>query len=256
MSVDIQLLQVTPEDAKILANLSEAAFHTDSEIGGPLGSGGGPPGYNSAKAQLWFMKNLNYMKIILNNDIVGGLFYNSRKKGHFILERIFVDPQYHNRGIATQAMTFLFQKYPDTVWTLDTPEWNVRTRHFYEKLGFVQIGWIEKRDWRFIWYQRGLTKQISPINTLAEGMTEILVEGVIIRVTPHRKVKSKKDGKELSVAHMILQDNSGDITLVLWNEQITQVNLGDRIRVEFGKLNSYQGNLQLSIGFGRLIKLI
>jgi len=26
------------------------------------------------------------------------------------------------------------------VWRVGTPAWNVRTRHFYEKLGFVKVG--------------------------------------------------------------------------------------------------------------------
>ncbi len=50
------------------------------------------------------------------------------------------------------AKEHVFQSFPDAkVWTLDTPEWNLRTRHFYEKLGFeatkIENGdvWFEKR---------------------------------------------------------------------------------------------------------------
>ena len=91
---------------------------------------------------------------------------------------------------------------------------------------------------------------------LKDGMTVVVVEGEIVNVNPSTKVKSKKDGKELTVAHAILRDKSGEITLVLWNTQISQVKIGEKIRIEFGTVNSFRDNLQLSIGYGRLIKLI
>ena len=38
-------------------------------------------------------------------------------------------------------MAYLWRTYPlATRWTLDTPAWNRRTRHFYSKMGFVEIG--------------------------------------------------------------------------------------------------------------------
>ncbi|NHJ00731.1 MAG: GNAT family N-acetyltransferase [Candidatus Heimdallarchaeota archaeon] len=202
------------------------------------------------------MKVFDYLKILYQNQIIGGLLFNSRKKGRFILKRIFIDPEYHNKGIATQLMPLLFHQYPETVWTLDTPVWNARTCQFYEKLGFVHIGWVHGFECKFIWFQRGNPTQIATIRSLREGMTEVLVEGEVVHLDPSREVKSKRDGKILTVANAILQDSSGDIVLVFWNEQIAQVKLGDRIRVEFGKTSSYQGTLQLSTGFGRLIKLI
>ena len=86
-------------------------------------------------------------------------------------------------------------------------------------------------------------------------MTQVVVEGQIKNLNPSRKVKSKKDGKELTVANAILRDKSGEITLVLWNTQISQVKVGEKVRIEFGRVSSYHDNLQLNIGYGRIIKL-
>ena len=261
MGDNIKIEKAVSKDAVILAKLSKEAFRTDSEVGGPGGLGG-PPGYDSPEFQNWVMTILTYYKIIYKEEIVGGIFLNSRNVNHHILERIFVNPHYHNKGIATKAMELLFNKYPDVVWTLGTPEWNNRTRHFYEKLGFKQIGWDDGDgdvDWRGIWYQRTSEKpthSIQNIFDLKDGMNGVFVEGEIINIDPPRKVKSKKNNKEFTLANAILHDKSGEITLVLQNIKISQVKVGDKIRIEYGYVNSFRGQLQLNIGYGRLIILI
>jgi GNAT superfamily N-acetyltransferase len=261
MEKNIRIKEATSNDAENLAELSKKAFHTDSEVFG-FEQPGGPPGYDSPEFQNWAMRTLTYYKILYDKEIVGGIIIDTGKVDHHILERIFVDPRYHNQGIATKAMLLIFNEYPGVVWTLGTPEWNARTRHFYEKLGFKQIGWDEgepELGWRGIWYQRTtdkITSSIQNILDLNDGMSGVVVEGEITKVNPSRKVKSKKDGKELTVANAILRDKSGEITLVLWNTQISQVEIGEKIRIEFGRVNSFRDNLQLNIGYGRLIKLL
>jgi hypothetical protein len=211
------------------------------------------------------MKFMDYYKILLDGTIVGGIFVSSRGKQHRILERIFVDPPYHNQGIGSQAMTFLWKLYPDVrLWTLGTPEWNVRTQHFYQKLGFIQVGWEivkEVSHWRGIWYQKEMDPsspyQMITIGELQDGLKDVTVEGVILSISSPRNVKSRSTGKPLSVANAESGDPTGKIRLVLWNEQISQVKVDDPIRVEFGYVSSYQGVLQLNIGWiGHLITLI
>ena len=41
-----------------------------------------------------------------------------------------------------------------------------------------------------------------------------------------------------------------------WDTQISQVKIGEKIRIEFGRVNSFRNNLQLNIGYGRIIKLL
>ncbi|MBY8983605.1 MAG: GNAT family N-acetyltransferase [Candidatus Lokiarchaeota archaeon] len=261
MEKNIRIEEATSNDAEILAEISKRAFHTDAKVFG-FDQPGGPPGYDTPEFQNWAMRTLTYYKILYDEEIVGGIILDSEKIDHHILERIFVDPRYHNKGIATKVMNLIFNKYPEVVWTLGTPEWNARTRHFYEKLGFNQVGWDEgdaELGWRGIWYQRTTDKTKSSVQNLIDlnnGMTGVVVEGEIVKINPPTQVKSKKDGKELTVAHAILCDKSGEITLVLWNNQISQVKSGEKIRIEFGGVNSYRDNLQLNIGFGRVIKLL
>jgi len=52
-----------------------------------------------------------------------------------------VTPEWQNCGIGAQAMRFAESTVPSAAaWKLDTPAWNLRTRHFYEKLGYKQTG--------------------------------------------------------------------------------------------------------------------
>jgi len=128
-----------PSDADTLAQASERAFHSDIDCGAP--GIGGPPGYNSAAWQTKMMRLGDYFKIIVGDQIVGGLIVFRKGTRQYELGRIFVDPDFQNQGVGTQAIEFLWQEYPLAKrWTLGTPAWNRRTRHFYKKVGFVEVG--------------------------------------------------------------------------------------------------------------------
>ena len=128
-----------PRDAAALAQVSERAFHSDIHCGAP--SVGGPPGYNSATWQARMMRLGEYYKIVIENQIVGGFIVFRKGARQHELGRIFVDPGSQNQGVGTEAFEFLWKEYPlAKKWTLGTPAWNRRTRHFYKKVGFVEVG--------------------------------------------------------------------------------------------------------------------
>ncbi len=63
----------------------------------------------------------------------------------------------------------------------------------------------------------------------------------------------EKFGKQGRVANAIAKDETGDIKLSLWNEQIDQVKAGDKVRITNGYVSEWQGELQLTTGkFGKL----
>jgi RimJ/RimL family protein N-acetyltransferase len=83
----------------------------------------------------------DYFRIIKEEQIIGGLIVFRKGPRHYELGRIFIDPAHQNQGIGPQAFEFLWKEYPLAKrWTLGTPAWNQRTRHFYKKVGFVEIG--------------------------------------------------------------------------------------------------------------------
>lgn len=135
----IRFSKARPADAEPLAKVSEDAFHSDIHYGAP--GLGGPPGYDSPAWQSKMMRLGDYYKIEVEDQIVGGFVVLRRKAREYELGRIFIATEYQNQGIGTQAVEFLWQKYPLVKkWTLDTPYWNARTRRFYKKMGFAEIG--------------------------------------------------------------------------------------------------------------------
>ena len=90
------------------------------------------------------------------------------------------------------------------------------------------------------------------ISDIKDGDNEINVEGKVTEKTYAREVRSKY-GRVLMVADATLKDETGKITLTLWNEQVKQVMVGDKIKIENGYAKTYKNILQLSTGkYGKL----
>ena len=65
-----------------------------------------------------------------------------------------------------------------------------------------------------------------------------------------------KFGKAGKVATAMLKDDSGEIELSLWNEQIDQFGKGDTIKVVNGYVKEYQGEMQLTTGMRGTIEIV
>lgn len=79
---------------------------------------------------------------------------------------------------------------------------------------------------------------------------------VDIEVTVKNKADSRvfnKYGKDLKVANATVEDESGEIILSLWNEDIDKVNVGDKVKIVNGYVSEFNGTRQLTSGkFGKL----
>ena len=257
-SVSIQRAEA--QDAATLTDICERAVHSDAEVGAV--GGGGPPGYDSIEwnSQRIAGKFVHYYKILKDERVVGGFISGLRRRGYHVCERIFVDPDCHRSGFGSQAFRRVWDKYPEAqLWTLGTPEWNIRTKNFYEKLGFVQIGFThDVPDWKGRFYEKQMTSERPLLETaeLEEGMKRVVVEGTITKKSPPRHVTSTKTGEALRVTEIELSDDSGSIPVILWNDQANQIQ-SDRIRIESGYVKLYKDELQLSVGkWGLIISLI
>jgi replication factor A1 len=85
------------------------------------------------------------------------------------------------------------------------------------------------------------------IRDIKEGDSEINIEAEVIEKSYAREVRSKY-GRVLMVADATLKDETGKITLTLWNEQVKQVMVGDKVKIEKGYAKSFRNVLQLSTG--------
>ncbi len=79
------------------------------------------------------------------------------------------------------------------------------------------------------------------------------VTGEITAVEPAREVVTKF-GKKMRVANATLRDDTGEITLSLWNDDIDKIQQGQQVTVDNGWVTEFKGNLQISTGkFGKLV---
>ncbi|MEK6843155.1 MAG: OB-fold nucleic acid binding domain-containing protein [Candidatus Micrarchaeota archaeon] len=89
------------------------------------------------------------------------------------------------------------------------------------------------------------------ISELKSGTGSVEVTGEIVNIDAPREIN--KMGRVLRVANATLKDASGSITLVLWNDDIDKVQVGNEIKISNGYVNSWQDKTQLTLGkFGKM----
>jgi len=92
------------------------------------------------------------------------------------------------------------------------------------------------------------------IEELSSGTGNVTLEAEVVKIGEAREIN--KYGRTLKVANVTLKDDSGEIDLVLWNENIDKVKEGDKVSIENGYVNEWQGKLQLTLGkFGKMTAL-
>jgi|TARA_Y100000310_G_scaffold61961_1_gene57219 replication factor A1 len=82
-----------------------------------------------------------------------------------------------------------------------------------------------------------------------QGNVDIVVE--ITEVSEPKEFE--KFGKQGKVANATAKDESGEIKLTLWNDDIDKVKVGDKVHIINGYVGEWQGEKQLSTGkFGQI----
>ena len=89
------------------------------------------------------------------------------------------------------------------------------------------------------------------ISELQAGQGKVDVTGQVTEIGEVRTFN--KFGKDGRVANAKIKDDSGEMTLTLWNEQVDQVKVGSKVQITNGYVSEYKGEKQLSTGkFGKL----
>ena len=136
----VKIEKATVETAVKLTEIQRRTFDDDNKLKPPGCSMEGPPGYDSVKWNAGWIEKTPYYKILLNGQIVGGIIIYELGEKRYELGRMWVDPDFQNRGIGQQAVMQMFEAFPKAKkWILGTPSWAIRNQYFYEKLGFVKI---------------------------------------------------------------------------------------------------------------------
>ena len=77
-----------------------------------------------------------------------------------------------------------------------------------------------------------------------QGNVDLIVD--IVDVGEPREFE--KFGRSGRVATAVAKDETGDIKLTLWNEQIDRVKAGDKVHITNGFVSEWQGEKQLTTG--------
>ncbi|HLC20135.1 MAG TPA: OB-fold nucleic acid binding domain-containing protein [Candidatus Nanoarchaeia archaeon] len=89
------------------------------------------------------------------------------------------------------------------------------------------------------------------INEIQPRMGNIELTATVVEKADVRTFE--KFGKQGRVCNATLQDDTGKVSLTLWNDDVDKVNTGDTVKITNGWANEYQGEVQLSTGkFGTL----
>jgi replication factor A1 len=63
----------------------------------------------------------------------------------------------------------------------------------------------------------------------------------------------EKFGKQIRVANATVVDDSGEMKMTLWNDEIDKVKTGMTIKITNGYVNEFKGEKQLTVGkFGKM----
>ena len=82
-----------------------------------------------------------------------------------------------------------------------------------------------------------------------QGNVEIVLD--VIDVGEARSFE--KFGKAGRVSTALAKDETGDVKVTLWNDDIEKVKAGDKIKIANGYVSEWQGEIQLTTGrFGKI----
>ena len=128
--------QATVEDAEMLKRQAMSAFTGDFEEYGAF-----PPGIESLDWHRSQIEAGHYYKIQHDGEWVGGICLIQQDDAHMEIEYFFIIERFHNRGIGSQVIHLIEDRYGDVeTWYLVTPYKAYRNHHFYEKMGYEKIG--------------------------------------------------------------------------------------------------------------------
>lgn len=83
------------------------------------------------------------------------------------------------------------------------------------------------------------------INEIKRGMSNITLQAKVVDISQPRQVQTKFGVR--SVADATLEDESGQISMSLWEEKITSIKVGDTVDISGGYTTEFRDKLQLNI---------
>lgn len=84
------------------------------------------------------------------------------------------------------------------------------------------------------------------IKELSDKQSNITITGKLTDKSPIREFSKMGDPGRVCIA--TIEDDSGKMALVLWNDEIDVAETGDNVKISDGYVKNYNGELQLTTG--------
>jgi replication factor A1 len=145
------------------------------------------------------------------------------------------------RGKIKDKIIFLITKNSQVVAQLSVPQ------AFLKKEGnpirnFMGTDMIRKHEARKI-----MSPASYSIQNLRAGMNHVNLKAKVLEVTQPKQVFTRY-GNYASLAKAVIEDNTGQIKLCLWNDQIDAVSAGTTVQIENARTSTFKGERQLTLG--------
>ncbi|WP_313076069.1 GNAT family N-acetyltransferase [Lacrimispora sp.] len=133
----LEIKRAVLKDAEAITEIKIKAFN--NEINTYLGRNGGPPGYDKVESEKDIIANFIAYKIVLDNNIIGGLFLIPKEGNKMRFEDFVINPIYQGNGYGYKVMQLIEMIHPDIKeWQLSTPVFSVGNQHLYTKFGYKE----------------------------------------------------------------------------------------------------------------------
>ncbi|KFN02300.1 GNAT family N-acetyltransferase [Bacillus clarus] len=99
-----------------------------------------PPGYSSIEMTAYMIEELEYFKVVMGEETVGGIIVTISGTSYGRIDRIFVDPAYQGKGIGSQVISLIEGEFQNVrTWDLETSSRQINNHYFYKKMGYETI---------------------------------------------------------------------------------------------------------------------
>ncbi len=89
------------------------------------------------------------------------------------------------------------------------------------------------------------------ISELSSSSKKVNITAVVAEKEEPRDVNTRFGQNR--VCNATLEDDSGNIKLVLWGDEVDSIKIGDKVKIENGYIKEWNGEIQLSVGkYGKI----
>ncbi|AAT43258.1 OB-fold nucleic acid binding domain-containing protein [Picrophilus oshimae] len=90
-------------------------------------------------------------------------------------------------------------------------------------------------------------EEITKIKDLNPSSRRVNVVGKVVSVSEPKEIKTRF-GEDKAVTEVVIADDTGKITLTLWNEQADNVKDAVALRIDNGYVSLLRGHMRLNVG--------